>query len=143
MYLLDTTVVSEARKVQTDKIDVNVARWLQRAAPDELFLSSVTLLELDIGVRLVEHRDSRQGQILRAWLDDKVRAAFAGRILPFDADTARICATLNVPDRRPRNDGMIAATALQHGFTIVTRNTHDYATTGVALLDPWLPGTDG
>lgn len=139
MYLLDTNVVSELRKVAEGKANANVAAW--QAGLDELacYLSVITLLELEAGVLRVERRDAAQGARLRAWLEQRVVPGFAGRILPVDEAVARRCAGLHVPDPRSTHDALIAATALVHGLTVVTRNTADFAATGVALLDPWQP----
>jgi toxin FitB len=137
VYLLDTNVVSELRKVAEDKANANVAAW--QAGLDELacYLSVITLLELEAGVLRVERRDAAQGARLRAWLEQRVVPGFAGRILPVDEAVARRCAGLHVPDPRSTHDALIAATALVHGLTVVTRNTADFAATGVAVLDPW------
>ena len=104
-----------------------------------LYLSAITLLELEKGVLLMERRDVRQGAALRAWLDDRVLAEFRDRILPIDAAVARRCAQLHVPDPRSERDALIAATALIHGMTVVTHNVADFGRTGVDLLDPWSP----
>jgi toxin FitB len=137
VYLLDTNVVSELRKVAEGKANANVAAW--QAGLDELacYLSVITLLELEAGVLRVERRDAAQGARLRAWLEQRVVPGFAGRILPVDEAVARRCAGLHVPDPRSTHDALIAATALVHGLTVVTRNTADFAATGVAVLDPW------
>jgi hypothetical protein len=103
----------------------------------DLFLSVVAVQELDIGVLLAECRDPVQGAMLRAWLGGHVLPAFAGRILVVDAAIAQRSARLHGPDPRPLRDGLIAATALVHGMTVVTRNVTDFAPTGVPTLDPW------
>ena len=137
MYLLDTNVVSELRKVQAGRADERVARWAGNVATADLFLSVIGVQELEIGVLLAERRDAAQGAILRAWLEDRVLPAFAGRILAVDTAVARASAGLHVPDPRPVRDALIAATALVHGMTVVTRNVADFAPTGVALVNPW------
>ena len=137
MYLLDTNVISELRKVGSGKANARVVAWAQSVDTAALYLSAISLLELELGVLQVERRDPAQGALLRAWLDSQVAPAFAGRILAVDAHVARRCARLQVPDPRAQRDALIAATALTHGMTVVTRNTADFAATGVALLDPW------
>ena len=130
MFLLDTNVVSELRKVNTGRADVHVARWQAAQSPEVLFLSAVTILEL-------ERKDRAQGDSLRRWIEGQVLRVFVDRILSFDAAVARRCAALHVPDPRPDRDAMIAATALVHGLTLVTRNERDFAGTGIAILNPW------
>jgi predicted nucleic acid-binding protein len=137
MFLLDTNVVSELRKVVSGKADARVVAWAQSVDTAALYLSAISLLELELGVLQIERRDPAQGAILRTWLDSQVAPAFAGRILAVDANVARRCARLHVPNPRAERDALIAATALTHGMTVVTRNTADFAATGVALLDPW------
>lgn len=137
MYVLDTNVVSELRKARTGIANAGVVTWASTVAPSRLFLSAITLLELEAGVLLVERRDHYQGAILRAWLDRHVLPAFAGRVLPVDTAVALRCAGLHVPDPRAERDALIGATALTHGMTVVTRNTADFAPMGVQLLNPW------
>lgn len=138
MYLLDTNVVSELRKVRAGKADALVASWAERVDAADLFLSVITIQELEIGVLLAERRDPSQGGILRSWLSNHVLPAFAGRILAVDTAVAQRSARLHVPDPRPVRDALIAATALVHGMTVVTRNVDDFAPTGVPILNPWL-----
>lgn len=138
MFLLDTNVVSELRKVRLGKADPNVARWADEVDPADLYLSVIVVQELEIGIRLAERRDPAQGAIFRAWLEAQVLPAFAGRILPVDIAVALRSAALHVPDPRPVRDALIAATALVHRMTVITRNVADFAPTGVSVLNPWL-----
>lgn len=137
MQLLDTNVVSELRKIKSGRVELRVARWAQSAAAGEFFISAITLMELETGVLLVARRDPAQGALLREWMYGQVIRGFAGRVLPVDAAVAIRCAALHVPDPRPERDALIAATALVHGMTVVTRNVTDFAPMGVALFDPW------
>ena len=139
MYLLDTNVVSELRKNRNGTADPQVVRWMSIHAASTLYLSAITILELELGTLQIARRDPAQGETLRLWLETQVLAAFSGRILSVDAAVAQQCAALSVPDPRPRWDGLIAATALVHGMTVITRNTADFAPTGVRVLNPWTP----
>ncbi len=138
MWLLDTHVVSELRRVRAGKADAQVAAWADSVNAASLYLSVITVQELEIGVQLLERKDRAQGAVLRAWLDRQVLTAFAGRILVVDQVVALRSASLHVPDPHPVRDGLIAATALVHGFTVVTRNTADFDPTGVRTFNPWL-----
>lgn len=137
MFLLDTNVVSELRKAGTGRAHPAVVAWAEGADPAALFLSVVVVLEIERGVLTTERRDPAQGAVLRAWLERQVLPAFEERILPVDAAVARRCAALHVPDPRSDRDALIAATALVHGLTVVTRNVADFSATGVRLLDPF------
>ncbi|KAE9641414.1 type II toxin-antitoxin system VapC family toxin [Pseudomonas sp. PB106] len=134
MYLLDTHVISELRKPQADK---NVVAWARTVIAPRMFISAITLKELETGVLRMERRDPVQGKVLRSWLKRHVMPAFDARILPVDAAVALRCAGLHVPDRANESDSLIAATALVHGLTVVTRNIADFQASGVALLNPW------
>jgi len=137
MYLLDTNVVSELRKVEAGRADPRVQAWERRTDAASLFISIVTVLELELGALLMERRDQRQGRVLRSWLEDQILPAFANRILVADVAIARRAAILQVPDPRPYRDALIAATAVVHGFTVVTRNIRDFQSVGVPLINPW------
>ena len=137
MFVLDTHVVSELRKVRAGKADAAVAAWAQSVDAADLFVSAITILELELGVLAMERKDAAQGALLRAWLEQQVWPEFADRTLPVDAAVALRCARLHVPDPRAERDALIAATALVHGMTVATRNVADFLPTGVALINPW------
>jgi toxin FitB len=133
-YLLDTNVVSELRRPHANDA---VREWIRAQPVATLAISVVTVLELEIGIRRVERRDSGQGEVLRKWLDERVLAAFRERILAIDVEVARRASALHVPDPGPEGDTLIAATALVHGLTVATPNVADFTPTGVPLVDPW------
>ncbi|WP_126445183.1 type II toxin-antitoxin system VapC family toxin [Sulfuricystis multivorans] len=137
MFLLDTNVVSELRKVRMGKANPGLATWADGVETDRLFISVLSIEELEIGVLRAERRDPAQGAILRVWLDQHVLPAFAERILPVDLAVARLAARVHVPDPRPAFDALIAATALANDFTLVTRNETDFLGMGVRVLNPW------
>lgn len=131
-------MVSELRKVVSGRADPNVAAWARATPPGQLFISVVTLHELEDGVLLAERSDPRTGVILRRWLDDSVAHAFDGRVLPVDESVARLAASFHVPDPAPFRDALIGATAIVHGLVMVTRNEQDFVRfPGLRLLDPW------
>lgn len=136
MFVLDTNVISELRQGKPQP-SAAVRRWAAGQPSHRLFLSAITILELELGIQALERRTPPQGSALRSWLTG-VRAAFAGRILPFGENTAAMCASLHIPNPRSERDAMIAATAQEHKFTVVTRNVVDFEATGVALINPWL-----
>ena len=136
MYLLDTNVVSELRKVRQGKANARVAKWAGSVNAADLYLSAITIQELEIGVQLIERRDPAQGALFRTWLNRHVLPAFDERILPVDLIVAQRSASLHVPDPQPMRDSLIAATALVHGMTVVTRNVDDFKSTGARILDP-------
>ena len=137
MYLLDTNVISELRKVGDGKADAAVVAWFSKVDAGEMFISALTLMELEIGILRVERRDSDQGARLRIWFDTQVCPEFEDRTLSVDAAIVRRCARLHVRDPKSDRDALIAATALEHGLKIVTRNLADFAATGVPLINPW------
>ena len=137
MFLLDTNIVSEIRKIQQGKANPHLAAWVRQTPANQMYISAITLLELEKGIMRIERQDEQQGTILRAWLDQQVKPAFRGRILPFDEYTAPICATMHTPNPQPITDSLIAAIAKQHGLTVVTRNVKDFAETGVKIFNPF------
>ena len=137
MFVLDTNVVSELRKARHGKADANVVAWSQSVDASELFVSAITIMELELGVLAIERKDAAQGALLRAWLEQHVLPEFVDRTLPVDTAVAQRCARLHVPNKRGERDALIAATALVHGMTLVTRDIRDFQPTGVDLLNPW------
>jgi toxin FitB len=137
MFILDTNVVSELRKIRLGRADERVAMWADSVESADLYLSAITVQELEIGVLLAQRRDPAQGAVLRMWMDAHVLPTFADRILSVDLAVAQRNARLHVPDPRPVRDCLIAATALVHGMTVVTRNVSDFEPCGVDLINPW------
>lgn len=135
-YLLDTNVVSELRKA-APRANPRVRTWAQAHPTSALWLSVVSVMEVEIGVGRTERRDARQGKVLRRWFERNLLPAFEDRLLPVDVAVARRAATLHVPDPRAERDVLIAATALVHGMTVVTRNVSDFAALDVDVIDPW------
>lgn len=134
MFLLDTNVISELRKPQADP---PVVAWAKGVAAYKLYISAITLLEIETGILRLQRRDTAQAAILRTWLEGHVIPAFAGRVLSIDSQVARRCARLHVPDRGNECDALIAATALVHDMTIVTRNAKDFTFDGITVINPW------
>jgi predicted nucleic acid-binding protein len=133
-WLLDTNVLSEIRKGQ--RCHPRVARWVADLPPESLYTSVLVLGEIRRGVERVRRKDAKQAKVLANWLE-QVRLAFAGRILEVTEEIAEEWGKFDVPDPKPVVDGLMAATAKVRGLTLVTRNTGDVASTGVALLNPF------
>jgi predicted nucleic acid-binding protein len=137
MFLLETNVISELRKVRSGRAHPAIAAWVRTVPGSSLFFSAIVVQELETGVLLLERKDPAQGAVMRIWLDQHVLPAFASRVLSIDTEIARRSARLHVPNPKPYRHGLIAATALVHGMTVVTRNLADFESTGVPLLNPW------
>ena len=135
MFVLDTNVVSQLRR--PERADPKVVAWALSMPVVSFFLSAITVLELELGALLMERRDKAQGLVLRSWIDEQIMPRFEGRVLAIDAAVAQRCARLHVPNPRAERDALIAATALVHGMTVVTRNSADFESTGVRILNPW------
>ena len=136
-FLLDTNALSEMRKIRLGRADPKLAAWSEQVSARDLFVSVITLQEIEQGLLMLQRRDAAQAGPLRHWFDAQVLPLFAGRTLPVTTEIALCCARLNVPDPNPYRDGLIAATALVHGLTVVTRNEGDFSATGAALFNPW------
>jgi predicted nucleic acid-binding protein len=135
MFLLDTNVLSELRR--RDRANARVLAWADSVHPADLFLSAITILEIEAGALMLQRRDKAQAAVLRTWIDDRVLPAFLGRILSVDTAVAQRCARLHVPDPRGERDALIAATALVHRLKVVTRDRADFQPMGVDVLNPW------
>lgn len=140
MYLLDTNVISELRKVGDRRADANVMAWVGAVPRSHCYISVITVMELEIGIQRLERRDEAQGERLRTWFESRVLTEFASRTLPVDIVVARTTARLHVPDPRGERDALIAATGLVHSMAVVTRSVQDFSATGVRTIDPWMPG---
>ena len=137
MFLLDTNVVSELRKAGSQSADSNVIRWAIKQPVSSLFISAITVLEIQLGILQKQRKNPKQAAVLTTWLESHVLITFADRILPVDASVALQCAALHVPDPKSERDALIAATALIHGLTLVTRNIRDFEQTNLNLINPW------
>ena len=135
MFILDTNAISDLR-ANKPKQDAGLRAWAASQPAAAQYLTTITVLELEMGVLGLERRDPTQGAMLRAWMTG-VLASFRGRILPFSEKAALICAALNVPHLKPHRDSMSAAIALEHGFTVVTDNLADFAVPGLTTINPW------
>ena len=136
MYLLDTNVISALRR--PGKADPLLREWAAGIPVSRFYLSVISVLEIEHGVLLKLRKDKKQGNLLRAWVDNEVLPRFEGRILSIDVDIALQCAKLHVPDPQPERDALIAATALVNKLTVVTRNENDFVPTGVQVINPWV-----
>jgi toxin FitB len=135
MFLVDTNLLSELRR--QDRAAPSVLAWARGIDAADMFVSVISILELEVGILSVSRRDRTQGDILRRWIENQVIPGFGDRILPVDLAVVRRCAGLHVPDRRPERDGLIGATTLVHGLTVATRNVQDFEPMGVSVINPW------
>ena len=135
MFVLDTNVISALRR--PEKAEPKLIAWASATPLSSFFLSAITILELELGIRLMMRKDPAQGAFLRAWFDNQVMPRFGKRILAVDTAVAQRCAALHVPHPRPERDALIAATSLVHGMIVATRNVADFAPTGVRTFNPW------
>jgi predicted nucleic acid-binding protein len=138
MFLLDTNVISELRKAKAGLANQGVSDWAGEVPAALMFMSVISLHELEHGVLLAERMDPAKGALLRTWLDNSVVPAFLERILPADAPVVLRAAALHVPDPAPFRDALIGATAITHGLTMVTRSIKDFKRFGkLSVVNPW------
>lgn len=136
MYVLDTNLVSEIRKVPAKK-NPAVQRWLEQQYSDQLFITSITVYELEVGVQRLARKDSAQATLIGDWLHGTLLPGFEGRVLDLDLESSLIAATYQVPDPRPSADCFIAAITQRHHMKLVTRNTKDFLAMNIPLINPW------
>jgi predicted nucleic acid-binding protein len=134
MYLLDTNVIWALRNNPATQQDEPLFEWVAAQIPSTLFASAISLIEFENGARLLERKDKPAAQAVRQWIDSRLRPAFDGRIIAIDDELVRRWCTLGHADFR---DGMLAATALRHGFVIATREGASFKAGRVKTLDPW------
>ena len=135
MFVLDTNIISELRRPA--KANPRVLAWARATPVTQTFLSVITILEIELGALLMERKDKAHAKILRDWIDLQILPRFDGRILAVDTAVAQCCARLHVTATRAERDALVAATALVHAMTVVTRNVSEFGMSGVRVLDPW------
>ena len=137
MYLLDTNIVSELRKLETGKIHPQVYRWIKSNGFTHTYISAVTLAEIQTGILSLARKDQAQAASLDNWFTNRLLPAYRTRTLSVDTEVALICAQLHIPTKRPINDAYIAATAIAHNLTLVTRNVRDFQGLPLMLENPF------
>lgn len=135
MYVLDTNVISELRR--PDRADPMVRAWVKGISPADLFTTSINLMELRTGALRLAHRNDPRGPVIQDWVENYVMKAFTGRVLSIDEAVGLRCAEMHVPVTRPYRDSLIAAAAIVHRMTVVTRNLADFQPMGVPTINPW------
>ena len=137
MFLLDTNVISELRKINLGKANSGVKNWAENHQHKFMFISVISLLELEIGTLRLERKDPKQGAVIRTWLDEVIKPTFKDRVLAISAETVLICSRMHIPDKKSLTDSLIAATAIEHKLTVITRNEADFANTGAKIFNPF------
>lgn len=139
MYLLDTEVIWALRSHETARPGEPLFEWVAGQMPSTLFASAITLMEFENGTRLLERRDKSGAVAIRKWIETRLRPAFDGRIIAIDDAVVRSWAHLGYSDLR---DGILAATALQHGLVLATSNVENFRTGRVKTVNPWAYAPD-
>lgn len=137
MFLLDTNVVSDLRKVKSGNVDPDFREWASNLQIHQAYISVMTIFEIEMGIAKKERKDAVQGAILRDWFENKVRPTFKDRVLPITSEISTCAANLHVPDPKSDRDAFIAATGLEHGLIVVTRNIDDFINMQVGLFNPY------
>lgn len=140
MFVLDTNIISETYKLTRNRANPHFTTWINQQKIEQLYTTSITMMEIDMGILRLEHRnDVKQAMLLRQWFEKKVLPVFDGRILDFDTPSALICSHFHVPNPRTERDAMIGAIAKSRGFLMVTDNVKDFKPLGIELLNPFEP----
>lgn len=142
MYLLDANIIAESRKLGSTRVDPRAAQWLSQIDVEVSFISAMTIFERERGVQQMARRDAKQGAALRRWFDDQIMTTYENRTLLLSRGVALICAGLHIPDPKSERDAWIAATAIDAGLTLVSRNVADFANMAVWLISPFALGAD-
>lgn len=137
MFLLDTNVISELRKIKIGKANKGLEIWSKNHNKKIMFLSVISLLELEIGALSLERKDPKQGTVIRMWIDEIIKPKFKDRIIPVSTKTVLICSKMHIPNRKSITDSLIAATAIEHNLTVITRNEKDFEETGAKIFNPF------
>ena len=134
MYLLDTDVIWALRGHDPERSDGQLFEWVSSQMPGTLFASAITMMEFENGTRLLERKDKPNAAAIRKWIETRLRPAFEGRIIAIDDAVVRSWSHLGYSDFR---DGILAATALQHGLIVATRNVENFRLGKVKTVNPW------
>jgi len=137
MYLLNTNIISELKKLDSGKIHPQVQRWAYSINLMQTKISVVSIIEIRTGILSLARKDQAQAASLDNWFTNRLLPAYRTRTLSVDTEVALICAQLHIPAKRPINDAYIAATAIAHNLTLVTCNVRDFQGLPLMLENPF------